>query len=378
MSPTNKSISIIQDAFPVLSETFILDQMVGLISRGYDLSNWAVVKMDTDKIHDDVKKYSLLEKSNFFNFPDASTANDLQAWVMQLFERNPNLNINTTDAVQVHYGSMFNKLAPLFNFWDVRVTVSFHGHDASREFKVSGDNCYEYLFQRANAITTPSHYMKNELVKRGASPDKIHIHRYGINLERFTPPSREGREGVNLLTVARLVEKKGIEFALAALSLMPSREKVKYRIVGEGPLEEVFKALVAELGISHLVEFLGSKTKDQVIEEMKRADAFVLTSVTAPSGDQEGVPVALTEAHAMGLPAISTYHSGIPELVLHEKTGLLANEKDIQTTAANLEALCSNTQLRLEYGRNARLRAEEEFNIQVLNDRLAEIICPSS
>jgi hypothetical protein len=168
-----------------------------------------------------------------------------------------------------------------------------------------------------------------------------------------------------------LVEKKGIEYSLKAFSVLPNKDELNYRIVGHGPLEKKLKKLAHKLGIAAQVDFLGPLDKEDVIEEMSRADIFVLTSVTADDGDQEGLPVSLIEAQAMGLPVVSTYHSGIPELIKHGRTGLLSKEKDVKEITNNFNTLISNKKLREEFAGNARERVKEEFDIHLLNNRLA-------
>ena len=176
------------------------------------------------------------------------------------------------------------------------------------------------------------------------------------------------------LTVGRLVEKKGIEFSIKAFSKICNKIDCEFRIIGDGPLSKKLIKLVNHLKISEKVIFLGEQNKDVVIREMKLADIFVLTSVTASDGDQEGVPVSLTEAQAMGLPVISSFHSGIPELVLHKKTGLLSGEKDIPDIAKNMLILAKNNAIRKEFSVQARQRVLSEFNIETLNDDLLNYI----
>jgi len=106
---------------------------------------------------------------------------------------------------------------------------------------------------------------------------------------------------------------------------------------------------------------------------MAQADLFVLTSVTASDGDCEGLPVALIEAHASGLPVISTYHAGIPELVEDGSSGFLVNERDIAGVAAKMELLIEDDTLRKLLSMNAAQRVQSDFNIDILNNSLATL-----
>jgi glycosyltransferase involved in cell wall biosynthesis/SAM-dependent methyltransferase len=372
---SNTKLTIIQSGFPSLSATFIIDQMTGLIDRGVTIQNWATYDPKLSSIHPSIHSYDLLSKTRYLKLVPRES-DDSNEWVEKFLTTNK-IKLNEIGTIHVHYGSNFVELEPLFKTLNNHVVVSFHGHDASRYFKQHGDNCYEYLFTRADIITTPSYVMKDELVKRGCNPNKIRIHRYGINLDEFNPDSRNfDSKRIIFLTVGRLVEKKGIEFSIKAFSKICNEIDCELRIIGDGPLSKKLINLVHHLKISNKVIFLGEQNKEVVIREMKLADIFVLTSVTASDGDQEGVPVSLTEAQAMGLPAISSFHSGIPELVQHQKTGLLSREKDIPDIAKNMLFLAKNNDIRKEFSIQSRNRVLSEFNIEILNDNLLGYMQP--
>jgi glycosyltransferase involved in cell wall biosynthesis/Flp pilus assembly protein TadD len=249
--------------------------------------------------------------------------------------------------------------------------VSFHGYDASRYFKENGDNCYQYLFDRADIITTPSFIMKNELMKRGCGPKKVHVHRNGVDLKSLNCHfKKDNTATINLLTVARLVEKKGLEYSLKAVATSHYRKKIKYRIIGDGPLKNSLQAIAKHLGIENHVKFLGGQAINEVIKEMSNADIFLLNSITAQDGDMEGIPVSLIQAQAMGLPVVSSYHAGIPELVIDGETGFLTEEKKVSQIAERLDKLVSDSQLRKTFSDNAQRRIKGEFDIERLNDRL--------
>ncbi|MFH1196288.1 MAG: glycoside hydrolase family 99-like domain-containing protein [bacterium] len=374
MNEKNK-IVIIQGGFPSVSATFILDQITGLIDRGFEIENWATYNTGTNIIHDDIEKYDLLSKTKYVAPPNENFKADPKKWLQIFFQKNNIKDLDDVGAFHVHYGVNFNIFEPLFRLSNKFVLVSFHGYDASRYFMQKGDNCYAYLFERADKITTPSHFMKNELVKRGCDPGKITIHRYGIDLEKFVYKERIfNKEKIIFLTVGRFVEKKGIEYSLQAFAKIHKQINAEYRIIGEGDLYDKYMEIIKREELNDSIKFLGPKTKLEVIEEMQKADVFVLTSVVAKDGDSEGVPVALTEAHAIGLPVVSSYHVGIPELVINGETGLLADEKDVDTIANNMLSIAQNINKRESFSKNAVLRVQDEFDIVKLNDKLFSII----
>lgn len=365
-----RRIVLLQGEFPCISATFILDQMTGLIDRGFTVRNWATYDPATSVMHDSILKYGLNEITTYIKPPPSIKTDDVEAWVSSFVRINSIGNLNQIDAFHVHYGALFNQFEPLFRYYRGFIMVSFHGYDASLSFKQHGDDCYDYLFQRADLITTPTYAMKEELVKRGCSPGKIMIHRYGIDLSRFHRCGNSG-DKTALLSVARLEEKKGLKYSITAFARCRNNLNAEYRIIGDGSLKDELMGLITELGMSDRVLLLGPKTKDEVADAMAHADIFVMTSVTASNGDCEGLPVSLIEAHASGLPVISTCHAGIPELVTDGSTGFLVKERDIEATIDKMELLIDNPGLRRKLSSNAVRRVQSDFDIHTLNDTLA-------
>jgi colanic acid/amylovoran biosynthesis glycosyltransferase len=143
-----------------------------------------------------------------------------------------------------------------------------------------------------------------------------------------------------LLTVARLVEKKGIDVALRALgSLRDELPGIRYEVIGDGPLRAELGSLAVSLGIADRVRFAGAVTNDAVQQAMRDADLFVLPSLTAPSGDEEGTPTVLFEAAYAGLPVLATRHAGIPDVVADGESGVLVEENDPAALADGLRTV---------------------------------------
>jgi colanic acid/amylovoran biosynthesis glycosyltransferase len=175
-----------------------------------------------------------------------------------------------------------------------------------------------------------------------------------------------------------MVEKKGLDDAMRALARVPHRDRIRYRIVGEGPLRGALEQLVHELGLDTSVEITDFVPHDQVRALLRDTDVFVLTSRTADNGDTEGLPVCLIEAQMAGLPVVSTYHAGIPELVGHQTTGLLCDERHVPQIAAAMSTLVADADTRRRLGAAARANALEHFNIERLNDTLAQLLTPAA
>ncbi len=121
------------------------------------------------------------------------------------------------------------------------------------------------------------------------------------------------------------------------------------------------------------VKLVGWKTGEEISRILDAADILVAPSVTATNGDQEGIPVTIMEAMSTGLPVVSTWHSGIPELVRDGVSGLLAPERDIAALASHLLALIERPELRRTMGRAGCDIVHASYNIDALNDRLETI-----
>ena len=144
-------------------------------------------------------------------------------------------------------------------------------------------------------------------------------------------------------------------------------------IAGDGPLRAELETLAATLGVGERVAFLGSVVRDEVWRRLREADAFVLASVTSAKGDMEGLPVSLMEAMAVGVPVVSTRHSGIPELVEDDVSGLLANERDVDGLAACISRLVEEPALAERLAKRGRETVASGFNLQKWNEHLIQM-----
>ncbi|MHC4183902.1 MAG: glycosyltransferase [Planctomycetota bacterium] len=198
----------------------------------------------------------------------------------------------------------------------------------------------------------------------------------GVDTAKF-PFSHSGKRHnakAQLLTVARLVEKKGVEFAIRAVAeVITNYPHIEYKIAGDGPLANNLQALIDRLNINDKVTILGFQRQDQVANLMKNADLFLAPSVTSQDGDIEGIPVVIMEAMARGLPVLSTLHSGIPELVEDGKSGFLVQERDPMALAEKLTYLLQHQDLWSRMGAAGRDFIERNHNIDKLNDQLVQV-----
>jgi len=233
---------------------------------------------------------------------------------------------------------------------------------------------YREWAQEIDLLTPVSYLWKSQLAAMGCPPEKILVHRMAVDLDRFEFRVRRPGNRLRLLTVARLVEKKGIEYAIRALALIKQQHPkltISLNVVGDGELRCHLESVRDSLGLQQQVNFLGWLDQDEVRQEMLNADLFVLPSVTAADGGKEGVPVSLMEAMASGMPVLSTLHSGIPELVQDGVSGFLLPEHDVDNLANRIYQFIETPELAEQMGHAGRAFVEENFNIHTLNQRLS-------
>jgi len=213
------------------------------------------------------------------------------------------------------------------------------------------------------------------------APDgRVELVYHGVDLTRFPPPlaPRRERDGaaaadpVVVLSVGRLVEKKGVDILLRALALLPPSLHWRFVQVGGGPLRRALEAQARALGISGRVTWRGALSQEQLLEQYRAADVFALASRVAHDGDRDGLPNVLMEAQSQDLPCLATNISGIPELVEAGVTGVLVPPESPEALARELQSLIADPARRRALGEAGRARVAARFALESNVIRLAE------
>lgn len=379
-------VAVLVARFPSLSQTFILNQITGLIDRGVAVDIYAHAPSGEPKAHPDVDAYRLPDRTHYgFGIGRGRLARGL--WRLgalgasgprAMLTRLLGLRQRRYDVIHAHFGPLGHQGLALreAGLLDGRLVTSFHGYDITRHVQEFGEHCYERLFDRGDLFLPISERWRSRLIELGCESGKIAVHRMGIDCRRFvfTPRPRPASGPVRLVTIARLVEKKGVEYGIRAVArLLRAGHRLEYDIIGDGPLKEELARLIQELGVGEAVRLLGWKQQDEIAPILAAADVLLAPSVTGRDGDQEGIPVALMEAMASGLLVVSTLHSGIPELISDRVTGYLVPERDVPALAEALEHLIGHRESWPELCRAARVFVERNHDLERLNDRLVEV-----
>lgn len=261
---------------------------------------------------------------------------------------------------------------------DGKIATIFHGIDiSSREVLNHYTPEYQQLFRRGDMMLPISNLWAGRLKTMGCPSEKITVSRMGVDMERFTQrPVKVPGKPLQIISVARLTEKKGLHVAIEACRQLKARGvDFHYRILGIGPWERRLRTLIEQYQLEDVVEMPGFKPSHEVKAMLDDADVFLLPSVTGADGDMEGIPVALMEAMAVGIPVVSTLHSGIPELITSEHSGWLVPENNALALADRLAAFSDiDQQTLIPVLQNARQKVEAEFNQQVINRQLASLL----
>ena len=229
---------------------------------------------------------------------------------------------------------------------------------------------------RASAVTTISKHNIDELVRVGVSKEKIHIVRCGINPEEFVFKRKEIINApYRICVLARLVEKKGIDTLVQAVSiLLKNGVDINLEIAGDGPDAQDLQKLITEQDIGNKVKLLGRIENNTVPDWLAQQDMFVLPARVDKNGDMDGIPVVLMEAMSQGIPVISTKISGIPELVVDQETGLIVSSDNPDELSMAIKQLIDDQDLRNALVENARNHVISEFEIGVNIKRLENVI----
>ncbi|MCB1887690.1 MAG: glycosyltransferase [Rhodocyclaceae bacterium] len=360
--------------FPVLSETFVIRQVAGMVRAGHEVTVIAGQWGDRALTHGAYRECGLEERVVVLRPPGGRAAQmralaQLAARALGSGSARRALRTGLTAALQGSRASLFDIAgmsgrsalgrfdAVIAHFGQAGVRAMhlqqagllagplatiFHGFDVSDRATLARlRKGYQALYAHCARLLPISHLWQSRLRDWGAPAGKIEVLRMGVDVASLSllSPQRPLHRPLRVLSVARLTEKKGIAYAINGVRAASS--EIHFRIIGSGPEENGLRASASELPAGKRIEFLGRRPHAEVFEQLAWADVFLLPSVTASGGDMEGIPVALMEAMAKGVLVLATRHSGIPELIDNGQNGFLVPERDATAIAAGLDRLAA-------------------------------------
>ena len=401
-SSSPNKLGIVVKGWPRLSETFIAQELVALERRGIGFEVWSM-RRPTDKkrhaLHDALQarvnylpEYLYQEplrvlKATLHAIRLASFNKTLKAWLRDL-RRDPTPNrvrrfgqamvlareapedLQLLYAHYLHTPSSVTRYASLLR--GIKWGFSAHAKDiwTTPEWEKRG-KLADAAFGVTCTALGASHL-------RGLSPDaaRLELVHHGLDIARFPEPpqSRPRRDGsgepVSLVSVGRLVEKKGYDLLLAALAALPSALNWRLTHIGGGDLSSRLAALAQKLAIADRIEWRGACNQSEVIAALRAADIFVLASRIAKDGDRDGLPNVLMEAASQELPIVATDVAAIPEFIENGRHGVLV-EQHAGKLAQALARVIGDPEGRAAMAKAARARLVREFAMDPGIDRLA-------
>ncbi len=407
MSNTGRyTLGYILKGYPRISETFITNEILALEQLGYRIKIYSLRLPYDAKVHPNVAKV----KAEVVYLPEYIWKQPLDILVSNLatLVKHPvgylrSLGFATIRSVKrlsyhtfkrflqagylvyryyrngeiQHWHAHFAHgptTTAMFVSWMTGVPFSFTAH--AKDIYTQAPDFITKKLKYARFAVTCTGYNLTYLQSLNRSQTPIYRNYHGIDLTEFRNGvyRPELSEPVRILTVGRLVEKKGYPVLLRALQLLKQQGiAFRSRIVGSGPLKKQLQMLRDELGLQEEVQFLGQMSQREVKVQYQEADLFVLSPHVASDGDRDGIPNVLVEAMAMRIPVISTRISGIPELIRDGENGILVEPEQPEQLAGAMAELIRKPQVRQQLVENAVQTVQELFDFHRNTRRLGEL-----
>lgn len=253
-------------------------------------------------------------------------------------------------------------LKRLFFWRRVRVVVTAHGGDLHADMGRIARLLLRWTLRHTDALAVVSQDMRRVAISLGVPSSRVVVASMGVDTTHFCPPpGASEREGV--VSVGRLVEKKGVTYLLEAFALLlKSRPRLSLTIVGDGPLRRQLEQQAVALGIEHAVRFAGAHAPREIPHFMRRAALFVMPSIVADTGDQEGLGLVAAEAMSCGCPVVAHDIAAIRDLVLSGRTGLMVTPKNVPELSSAMARLLDDKELASQLSLAARQHVDRFYS----------------
>mgnify|MGYP003683017747 CR=1 FL=1 len=359
--------------FPSLSQTFIALQIAELVNAGFrvDIYNLGEVG-DDDWLPEGTQE--VFATLNVYHFKNVTVSHEVMAKAVALSDASFYRRVKTRNRLKVLSDTKFNELIKLIYFFQpiksaniihyqcldlgkkvarlkrygfrmegIKQLCSLRGSDITKNNNVRKVN-WKQLDKFFDWVLPVCEVFKENVIAAGCKSN-LQVISSPINTESLLQIKiqRKPNTVLELISVGRLVEKKGLRFAVSMCTKLKKQGvPFKYYIVGDGPLRQDLKNQVLEMGLNDDIFFLGALPSRDTLMQMAKADVLLAPSCRAGNGDSEGIPNVLKEAMLLGLQVVTTRHSGIPELIQHDKNGYLCDEKATDSLFEAISQVLSN------------------------------------
>lgn len=407
----NKHVAFIVKYFPTVSETFIVNQINGLMDAGFKVSLYAYQKVDISIVHESLKKYNLLTSVQYFVKPPVSKLSRLITffkWTLQhffkinwrLFFKSLNIFEHGKDAytlklffeaqwfltpfdfklIHAHFGMNGNRIAYLKTHGilnkDIKLITTFHGYDLVPVKLEDYKKEYKYLFKEAAAFSVNTPYLEGLLQQVNSYQKPCYILPVGLDTTYFKRKSKKADNlCFDLVFCGKLIPLKGPDLAIEIIERLHElgHSHVRLHIIGDGELRNQLEKQVQSSQLENNVFFYGALSQNEIEHRFEQADAFILPGRYDPeSGRAETQGLVIQEAQAMELPVIISDVGGMKYGVLANESGFVVDEENINSFVKAVGKLILNPKLKQDMGEKGK-RFAKQYDNKILVERLQDI-----
>lgn len=399
-----KTICFVVHLFPSVSETFVINQIIGAKTQGYSVSilTHKLGTLEQTSQRDLIEKYDLLKDTIVINYKIPKSK--LKRLVVGLLPIIKNFRywikpINTTLKHRFQNSPFFLEFYGQYKHIDVfhvqnammgtaiaemkengllksKLITTFHGHEA--HFKNETvlkklQNNYSILFKASDYMTVNTPYLETNVISLGCKRDKLRVIPMASDVDYFKDDlvkKLPDKSTIKLISVGRLVEFKGFEYAIQAVKILRDKDfDVQYTIIGQGPLFQSLQGQIQSLKLNDYVKLAGKKSQDDIKKALQMHHVYLMSSITDAKGRCETQGVVTAEAQAMGLPVVAFNNGGIPYTILDGKTGVLVSEKDVEAFAQAVLEIIDRPENYQLMSQQAREFAVKTFSNELMTKR---------
>lgn len=395
-------VAYMMSRFPKLTETFVLDEMLEMQRQGVSVEVFPLWRERAQVIHADALQ--LVEQAHYLPLLSLEILRDVGYWAIRsplhLLKGLCTLIWENRGSARFLLGSLaiFPKACTIARRMEKAKVSHIHAHFASHpaaaallvgrltglswSFTAHGSDLHreqamlERKVREASFVVTISDYNRRFILDRVDSllSNKITVVHCGVDADSFSM-SPASREPLQIVCIGTLHEVKGQRYLLEACLKLSERGVHWYcHLIGDGPDRDMLTEMANNTGIADRVTFHGACNRKRVRSLLSGVNVACAPSVATADGRREGIPVALIEAAACGLPLVASRLSGIPELVLENQTGMLTEPGDSEDIARVLEILAANPAARERLGTAARAHVQEHFSLKTSVATLRQLI----
>lgn len=290
--------------------------------------------------------------------------NEQVHYLSEIFSPKEYVKKNKIALLHAHHGQLGQLLLPFKEETSLPLVTSIRGRDATLANQPVGYlDGMKLLFEQGERFFPVCQYLAQQINMWGCPADKIRVLYGGVDLNLFPYRTPNLHDSQNIISIGRLVEKKGHHILMQAFEKIRDKfPKATLTIIGGGELEGYLKSLATQLNLGTSFRLLNHVPKSQIPKLMGQADLFCAPSLTSSIGDVEGIPNTIKEAMATGIPVLTTNHAGIPEIITNNQDGILVRENDVEHLAQALEFMLLNRHLWESYTISARQKVEQNFD----------------